>query len=117
VAPVTSYEYQVFAFNFTGDSDAPSNMIETTTPIAPPPAIELFVAANKNKGSHEPRLIWDPAATEMDVYFNGGSDPIADSVASGWTHVTGSKGGATYTYEVCQVGATTACSGEVSVTY
>jgi PKD repeat protein len=117
VAPDTTYEYQVFAFNFAGDSVAPSNMIEITTPIAPPPAIELSVAANKNKGKHEPRLTWDPATTEMDVYFNGGSVPIASNVASGWTHVTGNKGGATYTYEICQAGAISACSGEVSVTY
>jgi len=118
VAPETIYEYQVFAFNFSGDSAAPSNMIEVATEVAPPPpAIELFVEGNKRKGNHEPRLTWNPAATRMDVYYNGGTNPLVSNVASGWTHVTGNKGGATYTYEVCETGSITACSGTVTVIY
>lgn len=118
VAPATTYEYRVFAFNFSGDSPAPTNMVEVTTSDAPPPpAIELLVAADKNKGKHTPGLTWTPSATRMDVYFNGGSSPLVTNVTSGWTHQTGNKGGATYTYEVCETGGTTACSGPVTVNY
>jgi len=31
--------------------------------------------------------------------------------------VTGNKGGATYTYMVCETGGSTACSDPVAVTY
>ena len=108
----------MFAFNFSGDSAAPTNMLEVTTDVAPPPpAIELFVEGNKRKGKHEPRLTWNPSASSMDVYLDGASTPLKRNADSGWTHVTGNKGGATYTYEVCETGSTTACSGTVSVTY
>jgi len=117
VAPETTYEYQVFAFNFSGDSAAPTNMVEATTEAAPPPpAIELFVSADKTKGKHTPTLTWNPSAVRMDVYFNGSSNPLISDVANGWTHATGNKGGATYTYEVCETGTAT-CSGTVTVTY
>ncbi len=113
----TTYEYQVIAFNFSGDS-GPSNMVEVITgTIPPPPAIQLSVAANTNRGKHEPRLTWTPSTTRMDVYFNSGSSPLATNVASPWTHVTGQKGAATYTYQVCETGGTASCSGSVTVTY
>jgi PKD repeat protein len=118
LAPSTTYEYRVFAFNFSGDSVEPTNMIEVTTDDAPPPPdVELFIAANKDRGKHVPTLTWIPAGSNMDVYFNGGSSPIAIDVASGWSHETGNKGGASYTYEVCVTGATTACSGQATVNY
>lgn len=115
-AEATTYEYRVFAFNFTGDSVNPTNMVEVTTgTLPPPPAIELFVAANKIKGTQAPQLTWNPAGTNMDVYL--GDSSIASDVASGWSHETGSKArGASYTYEVCEIGTTT-CSDPVTVNY
>ncbi|MFT5138387.1 MAG: fibronectin type 3 domain-containing protein [Rhodothermales bacterium] len=107
----TTYDYRVFAFNFAGDSAAPSNMVEATTGTAPPPAaIELFVSADKNKGKHEPQLTWDSGEI-VAVYFNGGSSSIATGVATGWVHAAGNKGGGiSYTYSVCETGATSVCS-------
>ena len=120
LAELTTYEYQVFAFNFSGDSAAPTNTVTADTRSPPPPAaIELFVTANKNRGKNEPRLTWNPAETRMDVFFDSGTvpNPIVSNVASGWTHPTGDKGGASYTYHVCETDSTTACSEAVTVTY
>ena len=113
----THYYYRVSAYTQPELISAYTSADTTTLVAPPPPAIELFVSAGKNKGKHEPRLTWNPTATRMDVYFNSGSGPIATNVASGWTHVTGNKGGATYTYMVCETGGSTACSDPVAVTY
>jgi hypothetical protein len=117
LAASTTFEYRVFAFNFAGDSALPSNVAEVTTGTPPPPpAIELFVAANKTRAVQTPLLTWNPAATMMDVYLNGGSSALATNVASGWTHETGNKKGGPYTYQVCETG-TQVCSDPVTVAY
>ncbi len=113
----TTYEYRVVAFNLYGDSPA-SNSRQALTGTPPPPAaIELSVRADKSKGKHQPYLTWTPAETAMDVYLdNTSSTPLDTGVSSGWTWITSNKGGATYTFIVCESGTAT-CSDPVTASY
>lgn len=78
--------------------------------------IELTATGSKNKGRHVIDLAWTGASGEfVDVNRDGG--PIATTANDGaYTDNTGNRGGATYTYEVCETGGGP-CSDPVVVTF
>jgi serine protease len=68
------------------------------------------------KGVNTVDLSWTGAtSSQVDVYRNGAV--VATTANDGsYTHNTGSKGRATYTYKVCEA-STQTCSNEVTVTF
>lgn len=83
-----------------------------------PPAgdINLSATGYKVKGRHTVDLSWSgSSATNVDVYRNGS---IVTTTANdgAYTDNIGAKGGATYTYKVCDAGTTT-CSADVTVVF
>ena len=114
LAAATTYFYQVRAYNGFGESGY-TLPASATTDVAP--AIELSASGNKVKGKHSIDLSWTSSTTSaMDIWENGSL--IADGVAgTSYTHSTKNKGAATYLYRVCEKGATTACSNEVTVIF
>ena len=85
-------------------------------PAPDPGGISLSANPRKVKGAHVVDLSWSGAtSTDIDVYRNG--SVIATTANDGaYTDETGNKGGANYTYKVCEAGTAT-CSNEVTVTY
>lgn len=84
-----------------GDGDAP---------------ISLTASGYKVKGRHHVDLAWSGAAsTNVDVYRDG--SVIATTANDGeYTDATNNRGGATYTYQVCEAGTST-CSDTVTVVF
>ena len=79
--------------------------------------ISLSTSGYKSKGTAYVDLSWNGAATStVDVYRNGikvGSVANTNS----YTDTITSKGGGTYTYQVCEAQSTTVCSNNSSVTF
>jgi len=112
VTPNTSYNYRVRAYNSSGSSDW-SNEAGATTPNG----IALAANGYKVKGVHTIDLTWSNATTgNCDIYRDGVLVATVPNTGS-YTDSTGAKGGATYTYQVCEEGSTTACSNTVLVTF
>jgi len=108
----TFYEYRVSAYNGVGDSGW-SNISGVTTD--PPPSILLSSSGSKVKGKHQIALDWTGGSGSMDVYRNGLA--VASEVTSPFTDATGNKGSATYDYQVCEAGSTSACSNTTTVVF
>ncbi|MEI8674761.1 S8 family serine peptidase [Pseudoalteromonas sp. Hal040] len=79
--------------------------------------ISLSTSGYKSKGTAYVDLSWSGAATStVDVYRNGSK---VGSVANtnSYTDTITTKGGGTYTYQVCEAQSTTVCSNNSSVTF
>ena len=76
----------------------------------------LSATGYKVKGRHHADLSWSGAtSTNVDVYRDG--TVIATTANDGeYTDATNNRGGATYTYQVCEAGTTT-CSNEATVVF
>jgi serine protease len=104
------------------DNAAASGTISTevtvTAPPPPPPpgGIALSAAGRKVKGVNTVDLSWSGAnSANIDVYRNGAK--ISTTANSGaYTDNTGTKGGATFRYRVCEAGTAT-CSAEAQVVF
>ena len=70
----------------------------------------------KVRGYHHVDLTWSGAtATDVEIYRD--NDLISTTVNDGaYTDPTGSKGGRTYVYKICEIGSPT-CSNEVEATF
>lgn len=109
----SAYSYTVVAVNATSPSAASASVIGY--PVAPAPAAPTGVTATA--GDTQVTLSWSAVAnaTAYRVYRNGVQ--IASPTGTGWTD-TALTNGATYTYFVTAVNATTqgAASGTVTAT-
>lgn len=78
--------------------------------------ISLTASGYKVKGRHHVDLAWSGAtSTDVDIYRDGGL--IATTANDGeYTDATNNRGGATYTYQVCEAGTST-CSDTVTVVF
>jgi hypothetical protein len=90
----------------------------TFTITAPPgedPAITLTATPRKVKGVNQVDLAWTGATGNVNIYRN---DALfrANQSGTSYTDNTGTKGGATYTYRVCNAG-TSVCSSTVTVVF
>ena len=96
------------------DSDTSSQDVTVTESSAG--GIALDATGYKVRGRHTVDLTWDGAtSTEVDVYRDGAL--IATPANSGaYTDSTDNRGGATYTYQVCEAGTET-CSAVVTVEF
>lgn len=82
----------------------------------PPAAIQLSVDGYKVKGVHRADLTWSGAtSSDVDIYRNGSivTTTLNDNA---YTDVIGSRGSASYTYQVCEAG-TASCSNEVTIKF
>ena len=115
VSPLTSYDYRVRALKGATTSGF-SNTDSATTPDQPVGAINLSANGFKVKGKHNVDLTWSgSSATNVDV--KRGGSLITTTANDGFYHDNiGSKGGATYVYEVCDAG-TSNCSNTVTVVF
>lgn len=111
----TDYDYRIYAFK-GGDSTAYSDVASATT--GPVPAIWLNLSGRKNRGKHTVDLTWGGALSGDNVDIIRGGSVVATTNNDGAsTDNIGAKGGATYTYQVCEAGSDTVCSGEETVTF
>lgn len=79
--------------------------------------ISLTATGSKVKGRHSIDLAWDGAtSTNVDIYRDG--SVITTTANDGaYTDTTNNRGGATYTYQVCETGGTTTCSDTATVVF
>ncbi|MEO5898343.1 MAG: M36 family metallopeptidase [Vicinamibacterales bacterium] len=84
---------------------------------APPPAtITLNLAGRKVKGVNTVDLTWSGATTAVDI-FRGTTKIVTNGLNDGaHTDNTGTKGGASLTYQVCETG-TTVCSAAKTIVF
>ena len=80
-------------------------------------AISLSASGYKSKGTKFVDLSWNGAATsQVDIYRNG-SKVITTANNNAYTDSINTKGGGTYTYQVCEALSTTVCSNNISVSF
>jgi len=116
LAAETTYFYRVSAYTQLEMISAYTSASATTPVAPPPPALSLSASGYKVKGKHGVSLSWS-GSTSVDIYRNSVSlDP--PGVVSGSSHddYIGTKGGATYTHQVCQAGTTT-CSNVTTTVF
>jgi subtilisin len=84
----------------------------------PEPAIPLTVTTYKVKGVQHADLAWSGIATTTKVDIFRGDVTVATNAENkgAYTDNIGAKGGATYTYKVCEAGTQT-CSASVTATF
>jgi len=88
----------------------------TVNPVGGGSDIVLDVAPTKRKGRHEPTLTWSGAVgSQVEIYRDNN---LVDTTDNDGQHVNviGNKGGATYTYVLCET-EDGACSDPVAVVY
>ncbi|MEH6625310.1 MAG: reprolysin-like metallopeptidase [Motiliproteus sp.] len=110
LASSSSYQYSLKAFNSSGSS-LDSNAVSATT--QPSTGATLSVRGYKSKGSHKIDISWSPSG-DMDIYRDG--NIIANINGSSYTDSPGTKGGATFSYKVCNKG-TSQCSSTKNVVF
>ena len=95
-----------------------SDAISVTIAAEPPPTgdFTLSVSAYKTRGIQTADQTWTGAtSTNVDVYFNG--DAVATTANDGFhTHSTGTRGGGSGTYRVCEAGTST-CSNDATANW
>ena len=113
VSSNTTYYYRVKAYNGSGYSTS-SNVALTTTEVFD--GILLSATGSKTKGWQNVELVWEGTLADVDIYRNNGelASGISESV---YLDADIAKGGASYTYQVCDAGSTTNCSNEAYVVF
>jgi subtilisin family serine protease len=99
-----------------GSTDTPDEPIDDEPVTDPPAGITLSATGYKVKGVQHADLTWSGAtSTNVDIVRNG---MTVTTTANDGAHTdsTGTKGGGTYTYKVCEA-ETSICSAEVTVTF
>jgi hypothetical protein len=86
----------------------------TPTPEPDPGDIQLSGTAYKVRGVNHVDLTWGGAnSTEVDIHYNGAYLTTVPNDGS-FTHNTGTRGGQSFNYQVCEAGTTT-CSAVINV--
>ncbi|RFF27039.1 MULTISPECIES: PKD domain-containing protein [unclassified Wenzhouxiangella] len=97
-----------------GASDTASQSVTVEEPSAG--GITLSASGYKERGRHNVDLAWDGAeSTNVDIYLDGSVlETTANDGAYTWS--SNNRGGATYTFQVCEAGTST-CSDSVTVVF
>jgi hypothetical protein len=104
-SPSTTYWYFAKSFNGAGDDGTCSNSVSASTD--PEPTMTASGTGYKISGVHTVDISWMGVTTDsVDIKRDGTTiATTANDVA--YTDNIGAKGGATYTYEVCEAGTFT----------
>lgn len=101
----------------TDNQGATGTSKRTLTVSAASSGITLSASGRKVKGVNTVDLVWSGAASgNVDVLRDATKLATVPSSSGAYTDNTGTKGGATLTYQVCESGTTT-CSGTVQVIF
>jgi hypothetical protein len=98
----------------TDNGGATATTSQQVTVTAPAGSISLTATGYKVKGRNTVDLAWTGATGTVDVYKN--NSYFKTVTATSYTDNTGQRGGATYTYQVCNTGTST-CSNPVTVVF
>jgi hypothetical protein len=100
------------------DSGGLSGTASISITITQATGITLTITKSKNKGINVANLSWSGATGgNVDIYRNNGATPLITTANDGlYSDTTGTKGGQTFTYRVCNAGTGT-CSPTVTVTF
>ena len=115
VAPNSPYTYRTTAYNGSGQS-TDSNEAVATTPNDPGSSITLSASGYKVKGVHHADLAWSGATGAYVGILRNGTLIETINNNGAYTDNIGTKGGGSYTYEVCETG-TSSCSDPVTVNF
>ncbi|MGA7616620.1 MAG: PKD domain-containing protein [Thermoanaerobaculia bacterium] len=108
-----SYTVTLTATDNGGASASSSQSVSVTAP-PPPGGITLTATASKVKGVDTADLSWSGTTGSTDVYRDG--SVIATVSGTSYSDNTGTKGKASFTYQVCNAGTTT-CSAQLPVSW
>ena len=111
LSPLTTYRYRVVAYNGVDDA-SPSNDVSATTEDAS--AVVLSTSSYKRKGVKHVTLTWSGLGS-ANVYRDGSL--VATGANAPHDDNIGSKGGGSYTYQVCSGDLTSTCSNEETVVF
>ena len=100
----------------TDDDGATDTSSQDVTVTEPSTGISLSANGYKVRGRHTIDLTWTGAtSTNVDIYRDG-SLLVTTANDGAYTDSTDNRGGATYTYQVCEAGTST-CSNQATVVY
>ncbi|CAN5826136.1 hypothetical protein BH23ACT10_BH23ACT10_39400 [soil metagenome] len=111
-AAAGTYDVHLTVTDDGGASNTAHQDVTVTSSTAP---IALTASGYKVRGQHHVDLSWSGASGAVDVYRNGAV--VATVSGTAYTDATGQKGGGSYTYRVCETGATIVCSNDVNVAF
>jgi len=113
VSPNSTYSYRLAAYNGAGLS----GWVETNT-VTTPDGLSASATGYKVKGSQQVDVTWSGASGSVDIFRDGVVVATAGSSggAGAYVDAIGAKGGASYTYQVCDAG-TTRCSDTLQVVF
>ena len=101
----------------TDDGGATGTTSQSVTVSAPSGAFTLSATGRKVKGWQYADLSWSGATSTNVVVYRDGSQIATTANDGEYTDAIGKRGGGSYTYKVCEAGATTICSNEATVTF
>lgn len=110
-----TYSVTLTVTDSAGQSDSATQSV-TVSGGSTGGGITLTASGYKVKGVKTVDLTWSGATTAVDVYRDGSVIASATANDGAYTDNTGSKGGGSYTYKVCETG-TSVCSANVSVAF
>lgn len=119
LAADTTYHYRVSAYTQPDKTSAYASASATTLTAPPPPSLNLTASGSKVRGKHHVDLRWT-GSSSVDIYRDGAplgfdlSEIVIDGSYSSYDDNIGSKGGATYEHQVCEV--TTSTCSNVTIT-
>ncbi len=109
-----TYTVSLTVTDTAGQTDTTSQSVTVQT--ADQGSLSLSANGYKIKGRHNVDLTWNGAASaSVDIYRNG--QLLTTTTNDGaYTDSTNNRGGAVYSYQVCEAGTST-CSSEVTVVF
>ena len=113
----TKYSYEVCGIDPSSALICSNQDSATTlaTPIAGAPTLDS-ASGSKVKGRQQVDLTWSYDGA-VDIYRTGTSSAKIDNQTGSYLDLIGTKGGATYIYQVCPAGSLTGCSNTLTVVF
>jgi len=98
------------------DDDGDSDSVSEQVAVSDGSGFTLSVNERKVRGIHTIDLTWSGAVSDFVDVLRDGFSLTTTANDGAYTDATGNKGGATYTYQVCEAGSST-CSNVATATF